>query len=790
MANVIMPGFLYWDGFKYITTPVVPPGGNSITTLEGDVLAFGPGPAEATVVGIRDITVPVPSSNFTVLQYNNGAYNWAAVGASGITALMGDVSAAGAGSVAAVVEGLKNIAVPTPSGTNTVLQYNSGAYSWATIVGGITQLTGQVTTAAGSGSQAATITPGTSAQVLMTNGTPTTTWTTLSGDVTVNATGNTTVGKIQGVAISGTPSTGEVLTATSSSAAAWAPPTAGPFANLLYVSQNGNDTTGDGSFSHPFATYNHSAAVATSDGAAGGNLYAVMFGPGTYSENIVLVPWVSLCGIDTGESTILNGSLGIGSPWAGDSGFTAIVSNCDVVGAVDIDALAVGSGGFSSVQFINCYISAATFTSEGTGGSSGFFLYCIDCTFDGTPAVISDVGFVTANCNFYDDGTCSLTLSAPTYGAEWNSFGGALGGPLTVDGYTQAAIVDIVGTSVKGVATLNGTQATYTSTIPGVPSGGVVYNVGATSAQYTILGELPVANLTTGTNGQVLTMVSGTPAWAASGGGGGTNSTFPSVSGAVPTAAGNLTLALQANGNISLQDNSVFTWDNGARPGFYWTNQNQNFGNTAFYNASNASVGGNPTIDFVEIVDYNQSTYSPGASGAGGILSNLDTFLFYSQWTMGAACLFTGSQAFNPSEFFATPTFLTATQGGGSKGPALVCGLSSGLLVFGVWYTDLNGATWYAATPGVVASLPHYVVATFSGGVLSISVDGGSVATSGPNPLMLVSNFIGEISFVACATDESESAEFVGSIVEIDCWNRALTPTEVGKLNTYYASLI
>jgi hypothetical protein len=86
--------------------------------------------------------------------------------------------------------------------------------------GGITQLTGPVTAGPGSGSQATTITPGTSAQVLMSNATPATTWTSFSGDMTVGPTGTTTVGDINGASVpaAGSLTTGNVLRVSGSSA--------------------------------------------------------------------------------------------------------------------------------------------------------------------------------------------------------------------------------------------------------------------------------------------------------------------------------------------------------------------------------------------------------------------------------------------------------------------------------------------------------------------------------------------------------------------------------------------
>jgi len=73
----------------------------------------------------------------------------------------------------------------------------------------------------------AALVAGTANQVLINNGTPTPTWTTLSGDVT-NTLGVTTVGQLQGtIVLSGTPASGNVLTATSSTAAHWAAPSGG-----------------------------------------------------------------------------------------------------------------------------------------------------------------------------------------------------------------------------------------------------------------------------------------------------------------------------------------------------------------------------------------------------------------------------------------------------------------------------------------------------------------------------------------------------------------------------------
>jgi hypothetical protein len=301
-------------------------------------------------------------------------------------------------------------------------------------------------------------------------------------------------------------------------------------------------------------------------------------------------------------------------------------------------------------------------------------------------------------------------------------------------------------------------------------------------------GSISPGDITPGAEGDVITTVSGVAVWAPS------SSSGPAVSGAVPTAAGNLTLALLARGTISLAqepagsgNNGIVMWDNAARPGFYWTPDSNIYGNTANYNPSNAAVGGNPTIDFVELADENQGSIVVGRTEAN-LLNTVDNFLQYAQWTIGAAVLYTG--AFDLDPVFAdvdNPVIFTGVAA--THGPVLCAGLVAGDLVFVLWYVDNGGVTRSVQSAGVSAALPHYVLAMFSGGVLSIQVDGGAVVTAGPFPLPTFATF--QTTQIAVGgTTFSERAEWVGSFVEIDTWNRALTPEEAGLANTYYASLL
>ena len=129
MGAILTPGFVYWDGFKYVLEPgTFTPAGD----LAGNAIS-------QQVVGIENHPVPGPIGNNTVLTWD-GYFFWAPSGggSGGITQLTGDVTAFGSGSVTATVVGIKGIVVPIPSGTNTVLTYNSGTFSWGLGGGGPT----------------------------------------------------------------------------------------------------------------------------------------------------------------------------------------------------------------------------------------------------------------------------------------------------------------------------------------------------------------------------------------------------------------------------------------------------------------------------------------------------------------------------------------------------------------------------------------------------------------------------------------------------------------------------
>jgi hypothetical protein len=175
-----------------------------------------------------------PSSGQVITASSGTAAAWTtpAAGAGnatssspGIIQLDGDLGGSATSPSVAKVNGV-TLPASAPSSGNVLTATSASATAWTTPAAGVsldstnTDIQPLGSQSAGSSSLAAK-----ADHVHPTTGLVTTT-TSLSGDVTGTAS-TTTVAKVNGVAVTGTPSSGQVITASSSTAAAWTTPASG-----------------------------------------------------------------------------------------------------------------------------------------------------------------------------------------------------------------------------------------------------------------------------------------------------------------------------------------------------------------------------------------------------------------------------------------------------------------------------------------------------------------------------------------------------------------------------------
>jgi hypothetical protein len=197
--------------------------GTNITLAPTDLNAL---PATTKLAGLADTTGAAGATNGQVLTYNSTTNQWISATAStstvsdatssskGILELAGDL---GGTAASPTVKGINGITAPiTPPTTGQVLTATSTtAAVWSTPgAAPVTSVAGKTGAVSLVESDIANLTSDLSNKVQ------------IGGDLSGSAT-SPTVARVNGISISGTPSTGQVITATSTSVAAWATPSGG-----------------------------------------------------------------------------------------------------------------------------------------------------------------------------------------------------------------------------------------------------------------------------------------------------------------------------------------------------------------------------------------------------------------------------------------------------------------------------------------------------------------------------------------------------------------------------------
>lgn len=356
------------------------------TSVSGDVVVSSGGVATVQGLQSRAINATAPT-NGQGLVWNSGTSMWTPTTGTGTSVTGtgtwysaagtlngaavqcgGDVSCTAAlsgGNLPYVVLNVNGASVPAAGAltSGNVLQVSgASALTYAPIT-----LSNASSVTAGTGLPTLDLHPGTSAQVLLSSNIPVATWTTVSGDTTISNTGVTTTAKVNGITITGTPSSTNVPIATSSTSATWgalvsadlpslAGDVSGPVGSNIVGKLNGNTlstsgalTKGDAMFATSTSTWAQAAfsgdltcssvtPAACTVGALQGNAVAsgaltkgdALFATGTTTWAQTAFTGDMTCSASTpGLSTVngaQNGEYGFGS-----SGTTTMVSGATVL---------------------------------------------------------------------------------------------------------------------------------------------------------------------------------------------------------------------------------------------------------------------------------------------------------------------------------------------------------------------------------------------------------------------------------------------------------------------------
>jgi hypothetical protein len=701
-----------------------------LTTLEGSVgniqsisLAgdLGGTLASPLVIGIqgRPVSSMAPNSG-QVLTWNGIA--WVPGTASTIPITFGkDLS--GNSSIQTVI-GIQGFAVSTATPvTGQVLEYNGTEYVPVTISGAFSagrDLSGTSTlqTVVGLQGHPVSATAPTTNQVLQYNGTdwiPTTFTTTLAGDVT-GSIGSNTVHSIQGVVISGTPSTGQVIEATSSTAASWQTPAPGFTA--------GGDLTG--SSTNQTVAKIDGASVPAAGSLTTGNVLQV-----TGASALSYAP-VNLAG----GSNYVTGSLPAGNQVAQNMGGAvggttaastiSLTSNSSITGilpSANQAAQTMGGavGGTTAASTISLTSNSnitgvlptanqadqsltltGDVTSSGgnTGGATTTVAAIQGVTISSTPSsgyVLTATSSTAANWQAISSG--SVTLSGDVTGAASSNTVGKIQGNTVTSGALVKGDLFIATTTSNWAATAITGDVSFSATTPGltvvndingasVPAAGslttgnVLQVSGASALTYAavnlaggsnyVTGSLPTGNQAA----QSLTLVGDT---TGSGTTASTTTTTVKINGASVPTAGSLTTGngLYVTGASALSYSAL----NLAGGSNYVTG--------ALPNANQApqTMGGDVTGTTAAstVAKIQGNTVTSGALVEGDLLIATST----SNW---AATAVTGDVSFSTS----TPglTKVTALQGNSVSASAP----SSGQIL------EFVGSTWTPTTPTFTTS--------------------------------------------------------------------------------------
>jgi predicted secreted protein len=257
--------------------------------------------------------------------------------------------------------------------------------------------------------------------------------------------------------------------------------------DTAFVTTNGRNTNGNGTFSNPYADPYYATSQIT--GTPSNQKLIVMY-PNEYdTANFAIKPNITYQGFSYATQLDVTNPVTLDASWS-SSGIGSFTTLKDLVftSTLTLDFSAVGAGRGMIIQ--NCFLGTITFTGADDNIPVILMSNCTfsnDLTIAGTDLEAFSLRFDGSDADITiqssGSGNTSVDLSACFFHQGTDILiSGASGSTTTVI---------ILASPIRGTLTLDTTFATLVIDADSIPSGGITYTNGALSSQVTVVGNAP-----------------------------------------------------------------------------------------------------------------------------------------------------------------------------------------------------------------------------------------------------------------------------------------------------------
>jgi hypothetical protein len=231
---------------------------------------------------------------------------------------------------------------------------------------------------------------------------------------------------------------------------------------LRYVATTGNDVSGNGSFSQPFATVSH--ALATIVDASAGKPYVIFVSPGAFTDDIALQSFISIKGIDPSDRPTFSGALSIAGGFVDGSIIGLCCCEFDAPQTIDF------TGTVTPIFNMTDCVFAETVALTGVAGAR----FVLRRNRFGSDTNFTDAASFFTDVNVFAPSDGGATIQAANVPCQWVSNGDSFGSSLNVESVApQTQDAQLIASQSGGgnTLTLVGAGTTFEGTAGAVPPG-------------------------------------------------------------------------------------------------------------------------------------------------------------------------------------------------------------------------------------------------------------------------------------------------------------------------------